>query len=303
MTERAGPDAGDRNLFASGRRRPVTYVDVFAERPAQGNLLAVVHDADGMSVEGMQVVARRLRLSETSFVQSTDAPGADYRHRIFTIGGEIPFAGHPSLGTAAAVAHRADHTAAHYRQQTQTGVQAIEVELEEDGSGQATMRQGEPEFGMTLPVRSALGAIGLSEDAAHARLPVQLVSTGFPTLIVPLRNVEAVEAAVVVWDLLAGLMIELGPVTPNYYAVAELEPGRWRARCFARDMSGGEDPATGSAAGPLAAYLAHHADTPRLVVQQGVEMGMPSVLKADASDGVVVSGPLFIAGEGALWMP
>lgn len=294
---------GTRGTSAAGRRRPVTYVDVFAARPAEGNLLAVVHDADDMSTEAMCVIARRLRLSETSFVQSATAGDADYRHRIFTVGGEIPFAGHPSLGCAAAVAHRARLGIAAYRQRTQAGVHAIEVELRASGAGRASMRQSEPEFGVTVPAASAVQAAGLGAEAAHRALPVQLVSTGFPTLIVPLASVRALEKIDIVWERLDQLMVDLGPVTPNYYAVAEVEAGRWRARCFARDMSGGEDAATGSAAGPLAAYLARHADTPRIVVDQGHEMGMPSLLNADASDGVVVSGPLFIAGDGELWTP
>jgi trans-2,3-dihydro-3-hydroxyanthranilate isomerase len=281
----------------------VTYVDVFAARPAEGNLLAVVHDANDMSTDAMRVIAQRLRLSEISFVQSAPGGDADYRHRIFTVGGEIPFAGHPSLGCAAAVAHQARLGAAVYRQLTQAGIHAIEVELGATGVGRASMRQSEPEFGVTIPAAEALQAAGLGAKGVHRTLPVQLVSTGFPTLIVPLASVRVLEKIDMVWDRLDQLLVGLGPVTPNYYAVAEVEVGRWRARCFARDMSGGEDPATGSAAGPLAAYLARHADTPRIVVDQGIEMGMPSLLYADASDGVVVSGPLFIAGEGELWTP
>lgn len=297
------PPDGGRGPAHGGRRRPVTYVDVFAARPGQGNLLAVVHEADDMSAAAMHHVARRMRLSETSFIQSAGDSRADYRHRIFTVGGEIPFAGHPSLGAAAAIALMSGLAATRYVQQTEAGTQAIEVALDADGSGRATMRQNDAEFGVVVATGEAMRAAGLPIEAAHPRLPAQVVSTGFPTLIVPLADVDALEAAAISWDRLDRLVARIGPITPNFYLVAEVEPRRWRSRCFARDISGGEDPATGSAAGPLAAYLGRHADTPTITVDQGVEMGMASSLSADATDGVVVSGPLFISGRGQLWTP
>src|SRR4051812_25288380 len=111
-----------------------TWLDVFSGERFQGNGLAVVHDADAVPDATMHRIARETRLSETSFVQTTDATGADYRHRIWMPTGEIPFAGHPSLGTAAAVARARGEDRATYVQQTHPGLQQIEVEGDGDGA-------------------------------------------------------------------------------------------------------------------------------------------------------------------------
>ncbi len=282
---------------------PLTLVDVFAAHRLEGNLLAVLHDVDGLSTASMNTIARRLRLSETSFLQRPSVPGADYRHRIFTADGEIPFAGHPSLGAAAAVAHRASRSRATYLQQTDAGLQPVTVDLDRAGSGMASMRQNEAVFGPPLEVGSLPAALGSAEAAFHPRLPVQLVSTGLPTLIVPLKDSEALRAIEIRWPLLNELMSTLGPIPSNCYVVAEVGAGRWRARCFAADLPGGEDPATGSAAGALGAYLDHHLGVRRTVIEQGGEIGMPSEIHVDAADGVVVSGQVHIVGTGQLTVP
>src|SRR4051812_40301332 len=112
------------------RARPYTVVDVFTEQPLQGNALAVVRDADDLDDEQMAAFARETRLSETTFVQTATAEGADYRNRIFTVAGEIPFAGHPSLGTAVAVARARGEREAKYVQQTGAGLQPVDVRLD-----------------------------------------------------------------------------------------------------------------------------------------------------------------------------
>ena len=122
------------------RRYPYAVLDVFTERPLEGNQLAVVREADDLDEERMAAFARETRLSETTFVQQASDPAADYRNRIFTIAGEIPFAGHPSLGTAVAVARARGLTAAGFVQQTPAGLQPVEVELDGDRA-QASMLQ------------------------------------------------------------------------------------------------------------------------------------------------------------------
>src|SRR5215208_5021170 len=154
-----------------------TWLDVFSGERFQGNGLAVVHDADGIPDATMQGIARETRLSETSFVLDSGADGADHRHRMWTLGGEIPFAGHPSLGVAAAVARARGETRATYVQETGAGLQEIEVEGNGEHAG-VSMLQEPAEFGDELDPGEVLPLVGLEEDDADPDLPVQVVSTG-----------------------------------------------------------------------------------------------------------------------------
>jgi trans-2,3-dihydro-3-hydroxyanthranilate isomerase len=266
----------------------IAWLDVFAERPLAGNQLAVVDDADGIAEQAMLALAQELDLSETTFVQSPEADGADYRNRIFTIEREIPFAGHPSLGTAVAVARWRGVAEASFVQETQAGIQPIEVR--QDGERwRAEMVQNTAVFGTELDVEAVMHAVRLNPAEAHQDLPPQVVSTGLPTAIVPVSepsslgriapDFEAIDAA------LAGAEPRAGE-TPNFYPVwIDVEAGRARARMFSTGAPGGEDPATGSAAGPLGAYLAERVGCDRAVIRQGEEMGRPSVLEVEMVDG------------------
>ena len=266
----------------------IAWLDVFAERSLAGNGLAVVDDADEISDETMLAFARETDLSETTFVQSPEAEGADYRNRIFTVATELPFAGHPSLGTAVAVARWRGQEEASFVQETGAGLQPIEVRAEGE-RWRADMVQNEPEFGTEVDVEAVMHAVGLNPAEAHQELAPQVVSTGLPTAVVPLSEAEslarikpdygAIDAA------LAGVEPWAGE-TPNLYLVwADPAAGQARARMFATVVPGGEDPATGSAAGPLGAYLAEYAGCERLVIRQGEEMGRPSVLEVEMVDG------------------
>src|SRR4051794_25326311 len=135
--------------------------------------------------------ARETRLSETSFVQSPEA-GGHYRHRIFMPTGEIPFAGHPSLGTAVAVARVRGKRKVTYVQETQAGNQPIDVEVDGDRA-RASMLQEPPVFGDELDPEEVLGALGLDGDDADPRLPVQVVSTGVPQLIACVRAASSLK--------------------------------------------------------------------------------------------------------------
>jgi trans-2,3-dihydro-3-hydroxyanthranilate isomerase len=266
----------------------IAWLDVFAERPLAGNGLAVVSDADGLDDELMLAFAREMDLSETTFVQTADAEGADYRNRIYTVAREIPFAGHPSLGTAVAVARWRELERASFTQQTQAGLQPIEVRSEGEG-WRAEMVQNEPEFGSEVDVEAVMHAVGLNPAEAHQELAPQVVSTGLPTALVLLSEPDslariqpdfaAIDAALAGSEPWAG-------ETPNLYVVwADPAAGEARARMFATLVPGGEDPATGSAAGPLGAYLAKYASCERVRIRQGEEMGRPSVLEVEMSDG------------------
>jgi trans-2,3-dihydro-3-hydroxyanthranilate isomerase len=281
----------------------ITWVEVFAEQPLGGNLLPVITDADDADDAAMAAVARRFQQSETSFVQRATDGVADYRHRIFMVTGEIPFAGHPSLGTAAVVAHRAGSASASYVQQTGAGRQRLDVLL--DGAvGRVTLTQNPAEFGPTADPAPILVALGIAPTAQRSDLPPQIVSTGLPTLIVPLTDLAELTAATVDRDRLCRALVQVaGSSAPTVYVVAETGSGAWRARAFAPAVPTGEDPATGSAAGPFGAYLHRHTGTAVAVIDQGVEMGSPSRLEVDVTDGIRVAGGVRIVGSGVHEIP
>jgi trans-2,3-dihydro-3-hydroxyanthranilate isomerase len=266
----------------------IAWLDVFAERPLAGNALAVVDGADDLSDEAMLALAKETRLSETTFVQSPRADGADYRNRIFTVESELPFAGHPSLGTAVAVARWRGLDRASFTQETGAGLQPIEVRSE-DGHWRADMVQNEAEFGTAVDPAAAMVAVGLDPAEAHPDLEPQVVSTGLPTAIVPVAEVDSLVRAEPRTEAIEALLQDARPragETPTFYLVW-LEPDlqRANARMFSSVVPGGEDPATGSAAGPLGAYLAGRAGVERVAIRQGEEMGRPSLLEVEMVEG------------------
>ena len=275
---------------------PYTLLDVFTSTPLEGNGLAVVHDADGLDEPAMLAFARETRLSETTFVQAATVAGADYRNRIFTVGGELPFAGHPSLGTAVAVARRRGLHRARFAQQTGAGTQVVEVELDQRRA-RASMLQEPAWFGGEVPAGEALAPVGLSAADADPELPAQVVSSGIAHLLVPVAGVDALGRARLAPEALAALLEPLG-ATVLYLAWCDPGGGPVRARGF---FHGGEDPATGSAAGPLCAYLSARRGRHSVAISQGVEMGRPSRLEAAVEgDRVRVGGGVVVLVEGTL---
>lgn len=281
-----------------------TLLDVFTATPLEGNALAVVHDADELDETTMLAVARETRLSETTFVQRAHVAGADYRTRIFTVERELPFAGHPSLGTAVAVA-RAEHGAdaaprtVRYVQQTEAGLQPIDVRVVDDHTAHAAMLQEPAEHGAELPRSQVVQPVGLTPEHADRRLPPQLVGTGLTQLILPLRDLDALARIRPDWPALERLL-RAHRATVLYAAVCEPRGARARARAFV-SAAVGEDPATGSAAGPLCAYLAARTGQDTLAVEQGIEMGRPSRIEAAMEgDRPRVGGEVVVVGDGTL---
>jgi trans-2,3-dihydro-3-hydroxyanthranilate isomerase len=279
--------------------RPVTWLDVFTDHPLTGNGLAVVHDADDVSDETMLGFARETRLSETTFVQKATEAGADYRNRIWMTVGELDFAGHPSLGTAVAVARVRGEREARYVQQTRAGLQPIEVELG-DAVARASMLQEPAQFGDEMEPGRALAPLGLAEGDGHPDLPPQVVSTGIAQLIIPVREAGALDRiapdVAAVRELLGVLRC-----TCAYLAFCEPDREAARARSFFAETAGlAEDPATGSAAGPLMAYLHARTGAERLTIEQGVEMGRASRLRCEAGDRVRVAGDAVVVLDGTL---
>lgn len=264
-------------------------VDVFTDRPFAGNALCVILDATGLSGEQMQAIAREMNLSETTFVLPPTDPQAAYWMRIFTPAKEIPFAGHPSVGTAYVMARagrfRLQEPVTRIFQQVGIGTLPLDIEVSGGKPARVIMTQGRPTFGGVLrdltPVADALGV-----DAgimARAQLPVQVVSTGLEHLMVPLPDLDTVGRLRPNVALLDTLLHSCGALGCFVFCLQATEPDTFaHARMFAPGAGVPEDPATGSAAGPLGAYLAVHGVLPKtqtaFVLEQGIEMSRPSRL-------------------------
>ncbi len=274
---------------------------MFTSTPLAGNGLAVVHDADELDDATMLGFARETKLSETTFVQSAAQSGADYRNRIWMTTGELQFAGHPSLGTAVAVARARGESAARYVQQTRAGLQPIEVELE-GRAARASMLQEPAEHGPELPVAEVFAALGLREADSAPDLPPQVVSTGVAQVIAPLAGSSALDRCRPDAPALEALLAKTGAIT-LYAVVCDAAAGTARARSFfpGTGETVVEDPATGSAAGPLAAYMHERMGTEVVTVRQGIEMGRPSRLDTSIEgDRVRVGGDVVILAEGVI---
>ncbi len=276
----------------------LTWLDVFTSVPLAGNGLCVLHDADDLDEDAMLAIARETRLSETTFVQTATEDGADYRNRIFTLHGELPFAGHPSLGTAVAVARVRGETQASYVQQTHSGLQPVKVTL--DGAhARASMLQNPAVFLAELDPGRIMAAVGLDLGDADPAWRPEVVSTGVPHVVAPVRDDTVLGRARADAELLPALLDELG-ATCVYLALVDAQAGAGHARSFFMGDAGTlEDPATGSAVGPLLASAARHAGVQELTVAQGAEIGRPSTLHAAVEgDRIRVSGDVVVVAEG-----
>ena len=272
--------------------------DVFTDRPFTGNPLLVVPDAGGMTPAQMQAVAREINYSESSFVLPAKDAAHSYWQRTFVPVKEIPYAGHPTVGTAVVMASLGKVAAG-----VPDGVHPLTIEvgfgplglelLKKDGRvSRVRMQQGRPEWKEPVAGDDVKGqiaaALGVPFDALHASLPPQAVGTGNTFLMVPLASVAAVSSALADTRMLNHVEKELGALGLYFFAFDESGGmSRIRARMFAPGAGVPEDPATGSAAGPLGVYLALHGALPggvaegrgRFTIDQGVEMGRPSELE------------------------
>jgi trans-2,3-dihydro-3-hydroxyanthranilate isomerase len=293
-------------------------VDVFTDTALVGNPLAVVMNTCGLRTERMQAIAREFNLSETSFVERRDeaVERADgVRVRIFTTQEELQFAGHPTLGTASVLKLFAPETLAGDTVTLKENVGPIPVRFSGEGLF-GEMTQGDPEFGAELDPAEVCRLIGLSENDLDPRLPPQVVSTGAPFAIVALRGTEALARLRVSQDEAAQWLRECGA---RWFYVLGPTGGRepaWRARM---QFLGGEDAATGSAAGCAISYLVGRgAVSPgeRITLRQGVEIGRPSdlYLSAQIRNGstemelarvtdVRVAGSTVLVAKGQIFLP
>ena len=295
----ASASSGDQ-----GRTLSFYWVDVFALRPREGNQLAVFLDADGLETDLMQAIAREMAISETTFLQKPEH-GGSAKVRIFTTTRELPFAGHPTLGTAYVVA---ETQGLKDKVVLETGVGDIPVTLDRtDGRLKLEMTQQDPEFGPTISDRSMVAqAIGRIEDDLDPDLPVQVVNTGLPFVIVPLRSLDIIQNT----RLQPQIKERIPEIADLGLYMFSQETVNQDASIHARPASAGrEDPATGSAAGCLIAYLVEHGVAPpgnEVVFEQGVAIQRNSrlVTRADKVNGIVknvrVGGQVFVALKGEL---
>ena len=276
-------------------------LDVFAETPFSGNQLCVVPDVpEGLGADTMLTLAREIGFSETTFVTAVRGDGYDVR--IFTPDAELPFAGHPTIGTAFVMAAEG-RVAPSLVQTSAAGDVPVEVDL---ANGRATMHQLPPAFGEPFDDRAAVAtAAGLEASDLIAALPFVSVSTGIAHLMVPVRDVAALRSAE--RDPRACAAACAAAEAESLYLFTVRGDGDVVARMFDRFDAIGEDPATGSAAGPLGAYLSRYglAGMPgRAVFAQGEMIGRPSFLhvkvRADGDSWAIeVGGAVRPMGEGA----
>ncbi|MFG2826767.1 PhzF family phenazine biosynthesis protein [Streptomyces sp. NPDC048434] len=296
-------------------RTPFALVDVFTDQPLEGNPLALVPDADALPEGLLPRIAREFHQAETTFVLRPTRPGATWRLRSFTAAGiEVFGAGHNALGAwwwLAAVGRLGSRSGAG-RWHQQLGAVVLPVEITADGNGlvEVTMEQRAAEYGDELTDRAALAdALGVDGDelGAAAGLPVaQVVSTGAAHLMAGLRDRGVVDAARPDAARLRALLPDVGGQGVYMYALDPAEPRADVHARFVNPVAGiTEDPATGSAAGPLACLLRRHGQAgDQVAIVQGHALGRPSRLRVTVTDDTPrITGRAALAATGELHVP
>lgn len=307
---------------------PYLHYDVFTGEPLLGNQLAVFTDARGLQTEQMQRIAREMNFSESTFILPAERDDTDIRMRIFTPYIEMPMAGHPTVGSTFALAHAGVIAPGRSRFVFGLNIGPTPVDLEWEGDRLrfAWMTQGNPAFGRPAEDRAAVAAaFGLTVEDLVDELPVQEVSCGVPFLFVPLRDRATVDRASADGGALRLLNV-LSSFHPPVDSPSCLAQGRAAfvfaisppgseetvySRMFAPDFGITEDPATGSASGPLGCYLVRHGRVTedaaqRIVSLQGVAMGRASRIHIaitgtpDSMTQVKVGGEAVLVGRGEL---
>jgi len=305
-----------------GQRRLQFYqADVFTDEPFGGNPVAVFPDADGLTDVELQQIAREMNLSETVFVFPPTDQAAVVKMRIFTPTQEIPFAGHPVigtffvLGTLDRLALREPVT--RVLQECNLGLFPVDIHSHDGVIERVVMAQPNPEFLDVIEDPEALFAIaralGITKAAiTESRFPVQVVSTGLPVIIVPIRTLTAVRSIVPDVAAIAELSQQYGANGMMVFSTMTVEQSSTvHTRMFAPLIGIVEDPATGSASGALGAYLVQHGvvdirPETEITAEQGYEIDRPSRILIqvnsddDAIQGVMVGGEAVMVVEGVL---
>ena len=259
----------------SSRHLPFIQVDVFTSVPLEGNQLAVFTDARGLSDQHMQALAREMNLSETTFILPRDA-GTEkergVRVRIFTVDEELPFAGHPTLGTAMVLRNNGSQAAEEIALDLNVGRIPVHFSVRE-GLPFGVMTQREPEFGRRHSREDVARAAGLNVDDIADDVPIQTVSTGNAFAMVPVKSLVVLQKLAPTWT---NMKAYLEKSDAKFFYFVSREAVNPKAKLQARMIFyNGEDPATGSAAGPCAAWVVRYGvvgSGEQVLLEQGVEM-------------------------------
>lgn len=280
------------------------FLDVFTDTPYTGNQLAVFPEANSLNADQMQKLANEINYSETTFIFKSSDANADYDIRIFTVEQELPFAGHPILGTAHAIMNILKlHSGDKLKLKTKVGIIPLE-----QGNGAIWMRQNEPVFSKIHTDKKQIAdLIELLPDEISDDLPIQEVSTGNSILIIPVKTLAAVERSTGNANKMKKFFSAASCIAPYIFTLETTNmSAQVHTRFFAAHMGIIEDAATGSAAGPLTAYLLKHevfGKSFEIVNEQGIEMGRPSkiMMRGMTRDGeytVEIGGKSVFVGTG-----
>ena len=284
-------------------------VDVFAEAKYSGNQLAVFHNAGRLSDTEMQRIAKEMNYSETTFIVSDKMRDNGYKIRIFTPEREVTFAGHPVIGTAYVIQREVvKKTIKKVKLNLEAGQVPVAIKYRDGDADKVWMKQPEPVFGDTFDVKEVAEVLNLGLGAIDERFPVQDVSTGLHFIIVPLKTLNDVRAARIDRDKYYSLIKGISAKAIFIFSSETYEnENDLNARMFADYYGIPEDPATGSANGCLAGYLAKYKylgnESVNIRVEQGYEIGRPSLLylRAEDTDGnieVHVGGKVVMVASG-----
>ncbi len=281
-------------------------VDVFAEKKYAGNQLAVFRDGYKFSDEEMQLIAKEMHFSETTFILSDEPENNGYNVRIFTPAREVPFAGHPTLGTAYII----------QKEIIKEPVKVVNLNLKvgqipiEFQHNRLTMKQKAPTFGSELSIKSLSAVLNIDNNEFDDQFPIQEVSTGVPFIIVPIKTLSSIKRIKVNKEEYFKLIENTEAKAIHVFCPEAEEENHIHVRMFADYYGVPEDPATGSAAGCLAAYLVKHKyfgqNSIDIRAEQGYEIGRPSLLFLKAEEiedtriNVYVGGQVQMIAKGEL---
>ncbi len=292
------------------RKVPFIQADVFSDSPFGGNPVVIIPNATEMTREQMQAIARGMSIAKTAFLcAASPESGADFRVCSYTPLTRVAASSHPVLGAAYVwgmqYPDRLVVPVTHARVETDVGVLSVDLYVDSGQIQRVVMTERAPVFGRLLDdLWDLAAALSTTVDKIAARVPCQVVSTGLPALIVPMRSLEALQAVMPQGPGLSEICHNLDADYVLAFSFETLKPGATvHVRVFAPLLGITEDPATGSASSALAAYLIRHrqlGDGTRfqIVTEQGYEVGRPSAVYVEADD---ATEPMTIKVGGRVW--
>jgi trans-2,3-dihydro-3-hydroxyanthranilate isomerase len=293
---------------------PFMQVDAFTKNALGGNPCAILLDTEDLDSKTMLAIAKEMNLSETAFVRQSAR--ADFGMRFFTPAEEIPLAGHPTIATTFALVHSgrlplvSDHTTISV--ELQAGIIEVEIFSRDGKVDKIVMSQKKPVFLSELEASDVMPVFGLQEEDVLPGVPIQIVSTGTPQLMIPLHQLDALKRIQVDVNAYLRLRQDAGFFSPHLFCLQGITAeGDVFARHFGVPPDTPEDPFTGSATGGMGAYLWHYGliDRPVFTAEQGHWMGRPGVAQVEVVgppediDTVRVGGSAVLVLEGKFYLP